>query len=751
MQEHPFILDRETAENRLQQLFGIDHFYDEQWQAISRILSGERVLMIERTGFGKSLCYEFPATQFEGITIVFSPLIALMRDQVKGLNRKGISAAYINSEQTVEENNEVIRRALNGEIKILYIAPERQENESWIEATQQMNLAMVVIDEAHTISVWGHDFRPAFRKIINLVKLLPAHLPVLATTATATQQVQEDIEKQIGGRLTTIRGSLIRPNFELRVIRVTSEDDKMIWLAKHLRELQGMGLIYTGTRVDTEMYARWLQYVGIEAVDYNAGLDAGTRKLIEDGLLMNRWKCVISTNALGMGLDKSDIRFVVHTQIPISPIHYYQEIGRAGRDGKQTQIILFYNESKIEMEDGKVDADKLLPLSFINGARPSEKKYHKVVDLLKKEPLSEREIVKKGNLKTTQVRTIKYDLIEQGVIKEVMYGKTKRYEYQYNAPSFDYSKYDTLRDMKMKDLDAMVKYVYITEPRMKYLCSFLSCNEDGVYSNCDNTNLVKFVCEEDEALKQKLQEFRKTYFPELELCETSWTAMTDDKNINVRLQIRIPYPSVLEVYKNQTLVHQYQNRIRREDYTSREFDILKDLLYNHKAKKSHITNGVAASYYGVSGVGGAIHRSKYENGGDFPDFLLRLMLKAFRKKFGTFHYDLVLYAPPTHSGNLVRNIAVKFASAVNIPISHELHKVRETQEQKLFQNAYSKQDNIKNAFDIKENIMEKNIILIDDIYDSGATVKEIARMLTQKGAKYITPIVIAKTIGGTPL
>ena len=144
--------------------------------------------MIERTGFGKSLCYQFPATQFPGITVIFSPLIALMRDQVRSLNEKGISAAYINSEQAIEENTLVIEKALNNKIKILYIAPERQENQEWIEATRRMNLSMIVIDEAHTISTWGHDFRPAFRRIINLVQLLPKSLPVLATTATATKK-----------------------------------------------------------------------------------------------------------------------------------------------------------------------------------------------------------------------------------------------------------------------------------------------------------------------------------------------------------------------------------------------------------------------------------------------------------------------------------------------------------------------------------------------------------------------------------
>lgn len=353
---------------------------------------------------------------------------------------------------------------------------------------------MVVIDEAHTISTWGHDFRPAFRRIINLIQLLPKNLPVLATTATATKRVQKDIEEQIGGRLTTIRGSLSRKNLYLQVIRVNSEDEKMIWLASNLGNLDGTGLLYTGTRVDTEVYAHWLRYCGIDAIDYNAGYDADTRKEIEKGLMENRWKCIVSTNALGMGIDKPDIRFIIHTQIPASPIHYYQEIGRAGRDGLPTRIILFFNENK--GKEDELPADYSLPYSFIESSRPGIKKYERVIDLLKQEPLSEREIMKKANLKQNQIRVIKADLVDQGIIKEVLYGtKQKKYEYQYNANELDVSKFEELRKAKIKDLDSMVDYVYTDMPRMEYLCKFLNSDEDSKYTNCDNTNIEKLEVE----------------------------------------------------------------------------------------------------------------------------------------------------------------------------------------------------------------------------------------------------------------
>lgn len=738
-------MTRSEAEIKLKRIFGLDHFYDEQWRSIERILRGERILMIERTGFGKSLCYQFPATQFDGITVVFSPLIALMRDQVRSLCERGIPAAYINSEQSYEENQNSIQRALNGEIKILYIAPERQDNEEWVEATRQLKLSMVVVDEAHTISTWGHDFRPSFRRIINLVQLLPQSLPVLATTATATKKVQYDIEQQIGGRLTTIRGNLIRPNFQLQVVKVQSEDEKMIWLAENLNSINGTGLIYTGTRIDTEVYANWLRFVGINATDYNAGFDADTRKSIEQDLMQNKWKCIVSTNALGMGIDKSDIRFVIHTQMPASPIHYYQEIGRAGRDGKPTRIILFYNEKKENGND--VATDSLLPLSFVEGSRPTTNKYQKVISLLQEEPLSEREVLKKANLKTNQLRVIKADLIDQGIIKEVLYGKIKKYEYQYNAPALNTDSFEALREAKLKDLHAMEEYIYTDMPRMKYLCSFLDSDETVEYSNCDNTNLERITVSVTPEWMTKLEDFRETYFPCLEL--SSWTIRKGGFRLCYIAPGKVQVEKTVKNDMGEVIerpIIEYSNNINLLEYNQEEREIIEE----HLGKASRLVDGYAASYYGVSNVGAAIHRSKYENGGDFPDFLLKKTLSVFGKKFRGIHFDLVLYLPPTNSGDLVKNFATKFARVIGVPISHELIKVRITQEQKMFQNSYSKQENVCGAFDIDEDIVkDKYIVLLDDIYDSGATLKEVGKLLTQKGAKCIVPIVIAKTVGGT--
>ncbi len=666
-------MKRSDAEKHLKKVFQLESFYDEQWLAIEKTLKGERVLLIEKTGFGKSLCYQFPATLFEGITVIFSPLIALMRDQVKKLTGLGISARCVNSEQATEQNEIIIRDAIEGKIKILYIAPERQDNSLWIDAVRRMKLAMIVVDEAHCISQWGHDFRPAFRRIVNLVKLLPKHLPVLATTATATLKVQKDIELQMGGELTLIRGNLMRDNFQLYVIKVNSDEEKMAWLGENLNTFEGSGVLYVGTRADTEIYSRWLDFLKISSVGYNAALDADSRIEIEEGLMSNRWKCIISTNALGMGIDKPDIRFIIHTQTPQSPVHYYQEIGRAGRDGKPTTIVLFYGPK-----------DRELPEAFIEGGRPGIKKYEKIIEVIKSELLGEKGIIKKANLKTNQFRVIKADLIEQGIIRETRSGSSKKYEYIFGAPPLNTQAFADLRKIKKYDLDSMIGYINTTGSRMKFLCDFLGDTANSDYSNCDNTSLKKLGSKLTSEWEAKIQEFRENYFPTLEIA------------------------------------------------------------------MGNMVEGVAASYYGISTVGDTIHRCKYENGGDYPDYLLKLTLKAFRKKYGQEKFDLVVYVPPTKSGNLVQNFAEKIASVLKFPISHNLIKTRTTSQQKVFENSYSKKDNVKDAFKygIPAEVQGKSILLIDDICDSGATLKEIGSLFSNLGASKIAPLVIAKTVGG---
>lgn len=537
-----------------------------------------------------------------------------------------------------------------------------------------MNLSMVVVDEAHCISVWGHDFRPAFKRIINLVKLLPKGLPVLANTATATKRVELDIAQQIGNNILTIRGNLMRDNFRLFVVRVASEDEKLIWLGKNLNNLPGSGVLYTGTRVDTEIYSKWFENLKISSTAYNAGLDADSRIAIENGLMSNKWKCIISTNALG-GIDKPDIRFIIHTQIPQSPIHYYQEIGRAGRDRQPSYIILFYNPE-----------DRKLPEAFIEDGRPAIKKYERVINAVKSELHGERDFMKRTNLKQNQIRVIKADLIEQGIIREVMIGRSKKFEFVSNSQPLNTKAFEELRNAKLADLENMIAYVETDKSRMKFLCDYLGDNSNHFFNNCDNTGEKKITVSATPEWTEKLQNFREDYFPEIEV----------------------------------------------------------------ESKGYNIVNGVAVSYYGVSNVGAALHRSKYEKVGDFPDFLLKLFLKAYRNKFGQEKFDLILYVPPTSSGDLVKIFAVKVSQVLKFTISHNLVKARQTKEQKVHENGYLKTKNVSGAFTFTtpNEIKGKSILLVDDIFDSGVTLKEIGRLLNNFGAVKIAPIVIARTVCG---
>ncbi len=668
-------ISRQSAEQSLKQIFNLDHFYDEQWNAIERLLSGKRVLVIEKTGFGKSLCYQFTATQLPGMAIIFSPLIALMRDQVAYLQSIGIPSECVNSGQTPEKNTRILEEARQGKIKILYITPERQENRRWQEIVKQLDLSMVVVDEAHCISVWGHDFRPAFRRIINLVQLLPETLPVLATTATATQRVAEDIMTQMGENISLIRGDLLRENLNLRVVNVDSEDAKMEWLAEFFRNQEGTGLIYTGRRADTDLYASWLKHIGISATNYNAGLDRELRKEIEEGLKSNRWRCVVSTNALGMGIDKPDIRFIIHTQIPASPTHYYQEIGRAGRDGLPTEIALLYNPE-----------DKDLPEYFIRNSRPAIKNYLRAIEALKQEPLGTYDLTRRTNLTRTQVGVILNDLVDQGIVCQVAFGGSRKYEYQSNAPFLDIRPFEKLRRFKFGELKKMIEYAESSNCRMDYLCRYLGDTSVGRCGKCDNDLNRRHQATITDGGREKIRDFWNTYFPELKV----------------------------------------------------------------GSSRSNLVDGIASSYYGVSNVGAIIHHCKYENGGHFPDYLLVQTLRAYRKHFGREEFDLVVYVPPTESGDLVEIFAKRVAKNLHFSVSDGLKKMRVTKPQKVFQNSVLKRDNVKEAFyyENPSDIRGKSILVVDDILDSGATIKEIGRAFTKLGAAKIAPLVIAKTVGG---
>ena len=341
-------MNRAEAEQKLKEIFGFAHFHDAQWAAIEKILNNERVLMIQKTGFGKSLCYQFPATQLDGLTIVFSPLIALMRDQVNSLNEKGIVAKCINSNQTPEENGQILEDAKNGKIKILYIAPERQGNISWQETVREIKVAMVVVDEAHCISQWGHDFRPEYSQLGVLRQTFP-QVPIIALTATADKVTRFDILNQLNiPDAEVFIGSFDRPNLSLDVRRGLDSYEKRVailhFLASHKND---PGIIYCLSKKNAESVAAFLRAHHVEAAVYHAGLSLLERNRAQEDFLNDRVQVVCATIAFGMGINKGNVRFVIHYNLPKSIENYYQEIGRAGRDGAPADTLLFYNAGDI--------------------------------------------------------------------------------------------------------------------------------------------------------------------------------------------------------------------------------------------------------------------------------------------------------------------------------------------------------------------------------------------------------------------
>src|SRR4028118_2239042 len=324
-------------------------FRDGQWEAIASLIEERsKLLVVQRTGWGKSLVY-FLATRLlrdrkAGPTLLISPLLAHMRNQIAAADRIGIKAATINSSNT-DEWQRVKTDLLAGQIDVLLISPERLANEDFRDSIllpiAQKKIGLFVVDEAHCISDWGHDFRPDYRRIVRILQALPQNIPVLATTATANNRVVNDIIEQLSANLRVIRGNLIRESLQLQNIALGSSAARMAWLAEQLPKLPGSGIIYTLTIKDAEQVAEWLISQGIDAKTYHSNLDnLEDREALEDKLLNNEIKALVATTALGMGFDKPDLGFVIHYQRPGSAVHYYQQVGRAGRAVEQAYGIL---------------------------------------------------------------------------------------------------------------------------------------------------------------------------------------------------------------------------------------------------------------------------------------------------------------------------------------------------------------------------------------------------------------------------
>ena len=330
----------------LQEYFGYSEFKTGQEQIIDEILSGHDVLGIMPTGAGKSLCFQIPALALEGTAIVISPLISLMKDQVDTLNEMGIKAAFINSSLNMKEFRDITEKAQNGEYKLLYIAPERLETESFWGLLSRLNISLIAIDEAHCISEWGHDFRPSYTRIAEMIGRLPKRPAVVALTATATTQVKHDIIRllKLQKPYVLITG-FDRENLYFEVEKPKSKFD---FLLKYIKKnITNTGIVYCSTRKTVESVCKKLNENGISATRYHAGLTDGERIANQDAFIFDKVQVIVATNAFGMGIDKSNTRYVIHYNMPKTMENYYQEAGRSGRDGEKAECILFYSAADI--------------------------------------------------------------------------------------------------------------------------------------------------------------------------------------------------------------------------------------------------------------------------------------------------------------------------------------------------------------------------------------------------------------------
>src|SRR3989339_104202 len=326
---------------QLKQFFQFSEFKPGQQEIVQSIVAGRDVVALMPTGGGKSLCYQLPALVSGGLTIVISPLIALMKDQVDSLRARGIEAVFINSSLNFNQINDIVADLKHGKVKLLYVAPERLKNSEFVQLINELDVSLVAVDEAHCVSSWGHDFRPDYMLIQNFIAQFTNRPAVAAFTATATPEVRDDIVKHLG--LTNpkifVRG-FDRPNLMFEVQSGLSQKKRKSDLLNLVQSTAGSGIVYTLTRKMSEEIAGYFSANGIKAAAYHAGLEGAVRTRVQNEFMDNQYKVIVATVAFGMGVNKADIRFVIHCGLPASVENYYQEAGRAGRDGEPARCIL---------------------------------------------------------------------------------------------------------------------------------------------------------------------------------------------------------------------------------------------------------------------------------------------------------------------------------------------------------------------------------------------------------------------------
>ena len=447
-------------------------FRDGQEEAIRHIVEGRgRLLVVQRTGWGKSFVY-FIATkllreQGHGPALLISPLLSLMRNQLLAAERMGVRAATINSDN-VDEWDKVERAIINNELDILLISPERLANERFqtqVLSRVAAHIAFLVIDEAHCISDWGHDFRPHYRLLERIVRGLPPNLRLLATTATANDRVMDDLQVVLGPQLEVLRGDLNRPSLSLQTIRLSTQEERMAWLAEQLPRLPGSGIIYTLTVRDAIRVADWLKSRGINVEAYTGRTGDG-RDELEQSLLDNKVKALVATTALGMGFDKPDLAFVIHYQTPGSVVAYYQQVGRAGRALESAYGVLLSGQEDTDIID-----------YFIETAFPAREEAEQVLDALEISALSVYGLMERLNISKTRIENT-INLLSLESPAPIVKQGTKWYLTATGLRKEFWQRAERLIELRRSERDQMQRYVGLASGHMDFLIRALDGESD---------------------------------------------------------------------------------------------------------------------------------------------------------------------------------------------------------------------------------------------------------------------------------
>jgi len=472
----------------LQDTFGFSSFRPGQKEAILTLLEKGKLLCIQPTGHGKSLLYQLSSCILGGVTLVISPLLALMRDQIHHLNERfHIPAAAINTDQTEEQNAKAREDALQNRIRILFIAPEQLDHVDRFAFLLKLDIRLFVVDEAHCISTWGHDFRPSYRQILLLLSELVQKKPdlkILGLTATANKQVESDIKRQFtlldsshSTELAVHRETMNRPNISLSVLAKEGLASKLAACLDLLSSLEGCGLIYCATRENVELVAEFLQRENQNVAPYHAGFDPDQKRELQGAFLKDQYKALIATNALGMGIDKANLRFIIHFDIPGSINAYYQEVGRSGRDGLPSKAILLFDFSDLQVQR-----------YFIESALPSAENFDQVLQGIEQ---SEDEpnltaIKRMSGLHPTRVTIILAELVEQNFVHKSSKKGVQVYQSLKRPEKPDLSRYVNQQKVKKEELEKIISYAKESKTcRMAFLRSSLGDFTSTSCGHCD--------------------------------------------------------------------------------------------------------------------------------------------------------------------------------------------------------------------------------------------------------------------------